>query len=415
MTTIAYFDCFGGLAGDMLVGALLDAGAPIDALREVPTALGMREVTIEIDRVSRQGIAAAAVSVIPPPDADEAPGRPAGLLKEIVATSSLPPVVRHRSLEAVDRIATVEASIHGSAPDEVILHELGGVDTLIDICGTFVLLDALQVELVVCSPVPYGRGSTTTAHGPLPTPGPAVLGLLHGAPMVGVASSDELVTPTGAVLAAVAATSWGELPSMTLQGVGYGAGQRDPADRPNLLRVVLGTAPVADSERPVDRLAARADVVLLEANLDDLIPELIPDAVERCVAAGALDVWITPVTMKKGRPGVVVSAIARPEAERAVVSALFEHTSTLGVRVVPASRHELDRTTREVHVDGYAVRVKIGSLGGRVVNVAPEHDDCATVASLTGRPAKQIWAAALAAAEPVIMHEVEGTGHGSAG
>lgn len=201
---------------------------------------------------------------------------------------------------------------------------------------------------------------------------------------------------------------------MTLEGVGYGAGHRDPPDRPNVLRITLGTTSAPAQDQPDDGPTDVADVIMLEANLDDLIPELIPDVVERCMEAGALDVWIVPVQMKKGRPGVVVSAIVRPDAERPVVSSLFEHSSTLGVRVVPARRYELERIVREVQVDGYAIRVKVGLLHGREVNVAPEHDDCATVASATGRPVKQIWAAALAAAQPVL-HDVQGAGHGSAG
>lgn len=175
MTRLAYLDCIGGLAGDMLMAALLDAGAPVADLLEVPQALGMQEVSIEVDRVSRHGIMATTVRVISPPDADTA-GRPAVVLREIVAGSSLPARVRRRSLDALDRIATVEASIHGANPDDVFLHELGGVDTLIDICGAFMLLDALEIEQVVCSPVPYGRGLTTAAHGVLPTPDPQCSG-----------------------------------------------------------------------------------------------------------------------------------------------------------------------------------------------------------------------------------------------
>lgn len=404
MTEIAYLDCIGGLAGDMLLAALMDAGAPVDALLEVPAALGLPKVAIQVGTSSRHGIRATTVDIASHSDHDAPPGRPAHVLRQMIADSTLPPEVRRRSLNVIDRIAVVEAGIHSARADQVILHELGGVDTLIDVCGAFMLLEALEIERVVCSPVPYGRGLVTTAHGRLPMPGPAVLELLRGAPVVGVASGDEMVTPTGAALAAEITTAWGLLPAMTLGRVGYGAGHRDPPDRPNLLRVVTGSAPEAIQKGP-------ADVLLIEANLDDLVPELIPDAIERCWAAGALDVWTVPAQMKKGRPGVVLSTLARAEAERDVVSALFEHTSTLGVRVFSARRHELDRTLTEVQVAGYAVRVKIGLLDGRVVNVAPEHDDCASVASLTGRPVKQIWAAALAAAQPMVIPAEEGSVH----
>jgi uncharacterized protein (TIGR00299 family) protein len=260
---------------------------------------------------------------------------------------------------------------------------------LIDVAGAFALFDGLAIDDVVCSPIPYARGVIETAHGTIPGPGPAVLALLEGCPVVGVDAEAELVTPTGAAIVATASSSFGECPPITLERVGYGAGARELRSRPNLLRVVLGAR--ASS-------AASADVVLLEANLDDLLPELVPDVADACRAVGALDVWTLPVQMKKGRPGVVVSAIARPEAEGAVARALLVHSTTLGVRAVPLRRYELERATREVSVREHAVRVKVGVLDGRVVNVAPEHDDCARVAAATGLPVKQVWAEALAAA-----------------
>jgi pyridinium-3,5-bisthiocarboxylic acid mononucleotide nickel chelatase len=241
----------------------------------------------------------------------------------------------------------------------------------------------------VCSPVPYARGAIATRHGSIPGPGPAVLALLGGALLTGVDAEAELVTPTGAAIVATVATSFGELPPMRLDTVGYGAGSRDLRLRPNLLRIVLGTehAPLAHT-----------DVALLAATLDDLLPELVPDVLDACRAAGALDVWTAPVQMKKGRPGVEITAVARPEAEQAVARALLMHSTTLGVRVAHARRYELERAFREVEVDGHRVRVKLGVLDGRVVNAVPEHDDCASVAALTGRPVKQVWGDALAAA-----------------
>ena len=282
-------------------------------------------------------------------------------------------------------LARAEADVHGGEPDRVILHELSGVDTLVDICGAFALLDAMGIERVACSPLPYAGRSRPTSHSHLPGPGPAVLRILHDAPWVGVDAPDELVTPTGAAIVAVAADSWGALPAMTLADVGYGAGTRDPAERANVLRVVVGTSADdgADASFGTDR------VVLVEANVDDMIAELVPDAMQACVAAGALDAWSAPATMKKGRPGLIVSAIARPNAERDVVTAMFEHTSTLGVRVTPLRRYELDRAFEVVEVRGHEIRVKIGRLDGRVVNVAPEHDDCASVASRTATSTKQ--------------------------
>jgi hypothetical protein len=227
------------------------------------------------------------------------------------------------------------------------------------------------------------------AHGPLPLPAPAAAELLCGATLYGVPGGAELVTPTGAALAAELVSRFGELPPLTLERIGTGAGSRDLPDRPNVVRVFLGQAAGA---------ATMSEVVLLETNLDDLNPELVPDAVQACFAAGALDVWTTPAQMKKGRPGFVLSALARPTHEQDVARAVLEQTSALGVRISRLARYELEREERVVEVEGGSVRVKIGRLDGRVVNVSPEHDDCAELAARTGRPVKSVWAAALAAA-----------------
>jgi len=388
VTRVAYLDCVGGLAGDMLLGALVDAGGPPAALTDLPASLGIAvDVRIEIERVERAAIGATRVWI---EETRPAAVRTASDLLAIVRAADLPDRVRERSAEVLSRIAEVEGAIHGADPAEIHLHELGGLDTLVDVAGAFALLDALRIDRVVCSPLPYGRGVTGAAHGPIPVPGPATLELLRGAPLVGVEVAAELVTPTGAAIAAAAADAFGELPPLVLDAVGYGAGARELPDRPNVLRVVIGTA--------AEAAPGTTRAVLLEANLDDLLPELIPDAIERCTSAGALDVWTVPVQMKKGRPGVIVSALARPGDERAVATALLEHTSTLGVRVTPVQRYELARRTETVEVRGHPVRIKLGVLEGRVVNVAPEHDDCAAVAAATGVPAKRIWAEALAEA-----------------
>jgi uncharacterized protein (TIGR00299 family) protein len=397
VTRIAYLDCAGGLAGDMLLGALLDAGAPQEALHDIVRALPYTEVKVEVEPVHRHGIAATHVRVIadaPTPD------RRAGELLESVASADLAPPIRDRSLGALRRLTAAESKIHGVPEHELVLHEAGGADTLVDVVGTFALLDALAVDHVVCSPIPYARGQIDTAHGSIPGPGPAVLALLDGVPVFGVEAEAELVTPTGAAIAAGSAASFGELPPLVLEGVGYGAGSRDLRSRANLLRVVLGT-----SSAPIPV----ADVVLLEANLDDLLPELVPDAIEACRGAGALDVWTTPVHMKKGRPGVLLSAVARPDAERPVADALLVHSSTLGVRATALRRYELERESREVRVQGHPIRVKVGILHGRVVNAAPEHDDCADVAAATGMPVKRVWASAFSAAQAFtqVDHDVD--------
>jgi uncharacterized protein (TIGR00299 family) protein len=384
--TLCYLDCVGGLAGDMLLAALLDAGADVERLRGVPAALGLDGVGISVERVERQGIGALHLDVEAPDDARHRDYRE---IRRLVEEADLPDGVRTASLATFGRLAEVEGAIHGVPPDNVHFHELGSLDTLVDVCGAHLLLADLRVTRVACSPLPFARGLTRAAHGVLPLPAPATLALLEGAPLVGVETDAELVTPTGAALAATLVDEWGPLPPLTLDRVGYGAGSRDFADRPNVVRVVLG----AEAERPAGR------AVLLETNLDDMPPELVPDAVERCFAAGALDVWTTSAQMKKGRPGFVLSALARPGAEVAVARALLEETTALGVRTTRLDRWELEREERTVHVTARVVRVKLGLHDGDLVYHAPEHDDCAAVARETGRPVKSVWAEALARAQ----------------
>jgi hypothetical protein len=382
---IAYLDCVGGLAGDMLISALLDAGAPEAALREVPGRLRLANVELRVERVERHAIGALHLDV-------EGGGASIGdwpSIRGMLEDADLDGRVRERSTRVFARLAEAEASVHGVAPEEVHFHELGSVDTLVDVVGAVTLLHELGVERLVCSPLPAGRGVVRAAHGVLPVPAPATAALLVGKPVYGVDLEAELVTPTGAALASTLADEWGPLPAMTVDRVGYGAGTRDLPERPNVVRVLLGEAAAA----------AVGEVVLLETNLDDLSPELVPDAAERCFAAGALDVWTAPIGMKKGRPGLLLAALARPEAEAAVARALLEETTTLGVRVSRLRRYELERDERTVEVDGRPVRVKVGRLDGRVVNVAPEHDDCAAIARASGTPVKSVWAAALAAAQ----------------
>lgn len=388
---IAYLDCVGGLAGDMLIAALLDAGASEPRLREVPERLGLSQVELRVERVERHGIGALHLHVVTEEEHHHHHHhhRSWRTIRAQLEAAQLDEPVHARAVAVFTRLAEAEGGIHGVPPDEIHFHELGSVDTLIDVVGAVSLLDELGVDQLVCSPLPLGRGVIDSAHGRIPLPAPATVALLRGAPVVGVEVEAELVTPTGAALAATLADGWGEIPAMTIEQVGYGAGTTDLPERANLVRVLLG--------QPAGQPATR-EVSLLETNLDDITPELIPDAVDRCFAAGALDVWTAPATMKKGRPGFVLSALTRPEAEADVARAILEETTALGVRVARLHRYELEREERTIEVEGHALRVKLGRLDGRIVNLAPEHDDCAAVASTLRVPVKSIWAAALAAA-----------------
>jgi uncharacterized protein (TIGR00299 family) protein len=367
----------------MLLGALIDAGARPELLDDVAARLGL-DVDISVRREQRHGLSATRVVVASGDRGD----RSWSAVQDLLLDSQLAPPVKAGAFEVLKRMAEAEARVHDVAPADVHLHELGAVDTLIDVCGALALLADLEIEKVACSPIPIGRGIIQTAHGSLPLPAPATVELLRGAALFGVEAQAELVTPTGAALAATLAREWGPCPALLLEGVGYGAGERELPDRPNVLRVLIGGTDAART----------TDVALLETNLDDMNPELVPDAVERCFAAGALDVWTSPVQMKKGRPGIVFSALVRPHDEPAVAAAILEETSSLGVRAASMRRHELEREERSVEVGGGSVRVKLGRLNGRVVTVSPEHDDCAVVAGRTGSSVKSVWAEALAAA-----------------
>jgi pyridinium-3,5-bisthiocarboxylic acid mononucleotide nickel chelatase len=385
MTRTLYLDCVGGVAGDMLLGALLDAGAGDGAVRAALGRLGVAGLELEIERTSRHGIAAAHATIR---GASPQPHRDWPSIRARIDAADLPARARDRAQEAFRRLAHAEARVHGVDPERVHFHEVGAVDAIGEICGVAVALDDLGADTVVCSPLPMGRGLVDSAHGRLPLPAPATLALLEGAPLYGVDLDAELVTPTGAALVAALARSYGPLPPMTLDSVGYGAGTRDLERLPNVVRAVVGT-PMQAARRPVS---------LIEANLDDLLPELAPDAAAACFAAGALDVWTAPAQMKRGRPGFVLSALAREGDEEAVAHAILRETSTLGVRIARLDRIELERESRTVHVGGEPVRVKVGRLDGRVVNLAPEHADCERIARIVDAPVKTIWARALAAA-----------------
>jgi uncharacterized protein (TIGR00299 family) protein len=379
VTRVLYVDCIGGVAGDMLLGALLDAGAQVDL-----SGLGVDGLTLELGKAERHGITATTVSI------HGAPGQPHrhwSSIRAQIDAAGLPERPRARAQAAFERLAVAEGRIHGIEPEQVHFHEVGAVDAIGEVVGVALALESLAIDRVVCSPLPVGRGFVDAAHGRLPLPAPATMELLRGAPIHGVEIELELVTPTGAALVASLSDTFGAIPRMTLERSGYGAGSRDLKALPNVVRVLIGS-----------EARATGGVSLIEANLDDLLPELAPDAAAACFEAGALDVWTAPAQMKRGRPGFVMSALARPEAERAVAEALLRETSTLGVRIAHLDRIELERESFTIAVGGEPVRVKVGRLDGRIVNLAPEHADCERAARISGEPVKVVWARALAAA-----------------
>jgi uncharacterized protein (TIGR00299 family) protein len=391
--TLAWFDAQAGASGDMLLGALVDAGAPLDVVQAAVDALGVEPVRLTARRVTRAGLAATKVDVEAPPSEVR---RTWADIRRLLEAADLAAPVRERALDVFERLARAEGAAHGSNPDDVHFHEVGALDSLADVVGACAALHALDVSAAVSSPVAVGSGSVRTAHGVLPVPVPAVLALLAevAAPVQAGAVEQESCTPTGAALLAATVTSWGQLPPMRVGRTGYGAGGRDHPDVPNVLRVVLG--------EPAAAPVAGGDALVLEANVDDLDPRLWPGVLSALLAAGASDAWLTPILMKKGRPAHTLSVLTSPGTADAVRQVVFTETSTIGLRESTVAKRALDRELRTVSVDGVEVRVKVALLGGEVVNVAPEYEDVAVAAAALGRPVKAVLAAAVAAAHELF-------------
>ncbi len=386
MPRAAYLDCFAGISGDMLLGALLDAGWPLERLQATVDALGIPGITVEAQRVSKHGLSATHITIDAP---GAQPLRHPADLYAIIEGAGLPEPVCERARAVIAALAEAEARVHGIPVEEVHFHEVGAVDTLVDVTGAAAGLHELGVERLTCSPLPWSHGSINIAHGAYPVPPPAVAELVQGLPVRGVDVAGETVTPTGAALARVLAADFGLMPAMTVERVGYGAGSRDWPDRPNVLRLVLGEA----SEQ-----TEAEDLLVLACNLDDMLPEWYGPLVEAALAAGALDVWLTPAHMKKGRPAVVVEVLCRPQDAGALRALLFRQTTTLGVREMPVRRHALPREVRTVETPYGEVRVKIGRLPDGTAKLSPEHDDCAARAAEHGVSTREVWLAAIRAA-----------------
>lgn len=384
----AYFDCIAGASGDMILSALLDAGLPEATLRQQLALLRLAGFDLHCRHVQKNGFSAMKVDVAVSDDVAE---RHLPDIEAIVTASDLAPVIKKKAIQIFRRLGQVEAEIHGTTLEQVHLHELGGLDTIVDVVGALVGLEALGVERVVASPLPLGRGFIRGAHGQIPLPAPATVALLKNVPVVGVELEVELVTPTGAVLLSTLADSFGPMPAMTLTGVGYGAGGRD-LPVPNLLRVLLG-----NQASPTG--ATTETLVMLETNIDDLNPEIYDYVMARCFEAGALDVFLLPIQMKKNRPATLLHVLCRPAEVDLLVPILFRETSTLGVRQQMVERHCLARSIQTVETPYGPVRLKIAHLGEGQTKAAPEYDDCRQLAAANGVSLRQVYRAAEQAAE----------------
>jgi uncharacterized protein (TIGR00299 family) protein len=372
---ICYFDAFSGISGDMTVGSLLDAGADIDALSDALGSLGTG-ASFRAEKTKRRGIAATKFHV---EGGETKAHRHLHHIDKMISGSTLPGAVKEKSLAVFRRLAESEAKVHGSTIDKVHFHEVGAVDSISDIVGACFCLDRLGIQAVYGSPVNVGSGTVSTEHGILPVPAPATADLLRDTPIYVRGPELELTTPTGAALLTTLATRIGPMPPMRISATGFGAGDKDFKEHANVLRVLVGETTEALESTTVS---------VLEANIDDSTPEVIGYATERLLEAGALDVTVTPVQMKKGRPGVMLSVIARPEQQEELARVLFLETSTLGLRIHTAERRVQARQVVEVETPHGPVRIKVSDVG----SFAPEYEDCRKLAAERRIPLKQVIA-----------------------
>lgn len=380
---IAYFDCIAGISGDMALAALIDAGADFDELRGHLARLPLEPFDLDVEEVDQHGLRATRVTVHA---ASTGVIRTYASIRALLDAADLPPEALRLAQRIFRRLAEAEARVHRKEVETVTFHEVGAVDSIVDIAGTAVALSMLGVDRVFASAVPTGFGMTKGDHGVMPIPGPAVVELLRGAPMYSKGVTAELTTPTGAAILAATVEGFGDLPTMRIESVGYGAGTHR-LDFPNVLRILVGPAETTASY-PSE---SASEELVLETNVDDLNPELYEYVLERVFAAGAQDAWLVPIIMKKGRPAVTIKVLCSRDREAEIRQIVFRETGTLGMRSAPVSKTTLDRDAVKVETTHGAVAVKIGLLDGRVVTVAPEYEDCARVAREAGVPAKEVY------------------------
>ncbi len=396
-----WIDASSGASGDMLLGALLGAGVPVETIQRAVDSVAPEPVTLRVEKVQRNGFAATRCHV---EITDSEHHRSWRDIRALLSAAPLDEDVRRLALAVFERLAVAEATAHGSDPMDVSFHEVGALDAIADVVGVsagFVWLgcpgagaEHTSTHGVTVSPVAVGSGSVRGAHGTLPVPPPAVAELLRGVPSYAGpegAPASELCTPTGAALLTTVATAWGPQPAMTTTEIGVGAGGRDPAGHANVLRLFVGEA----AEQPVTPL-------LIETNIDDLDPRLWPQIIAALMSAGASDAWLTPILMKKGRPAHTLSVLVRGDLAEPVRAAIFRNTSTIGVREIPLGKHALDREMIAVEVGGRTVAVKLARHHGELVNAQPEYDDVVRAADALDRPVSEVLADAIAATRVAI-------------
>lgn len=389
---VAHFDCFSGISGDMTLAALIDAGVDAEAIRQGLASLGL-PISLEIDKVRKGGFAATYVHIEAP---EETTHRFLPEVEEILGRGSLTPRQRELALRIFRRLAEAEAAVHGMPLEKVHFHEVGALDSIADIVGAAIGLDLLGVERFTSRSVPTGSGTVQCAHGLMPIPAPGTAELLKGVPLAASPIKAELTTPTGAAILTTVVQEWIEQPVMTVERIGHGAGKKNFPEQPNLLRLFVGQAaslPSLTGKLPA--CPTESDQVwVLETNLDDLPAEVIGYCYELLLTAGALDVYSTPIVMKKNRPGVLLSLLAPEGRISALEEILFRETTTFGIRRYPVSRHKLNRRPCTVATPWGPVQGKLGWLEGRPPEFSPEYEDCARVARQHGVALREVYAQA---------------------
>ena len=388
----AYLDCSSGISGDMFLAALIDAGAPVDELFGELKKLPLGFYEFKRTRAMRSGLVGTRVEINVP---SEQPHRHLADIQALIEGASLPARPAAQALKIFNHLAEVEGKLHNVSPGKVHFHEVGAVDAVLDIVGTCVGLELLEVDDLICSPLNVGGGHVDAAHGSLPVPAPATAELLKDIPVYSTGVDGEMVTPTGAALVATLASGFGPLPSMKIARIGYGAGEKEFPGHPNIARLFIGERLEAVTGHP--GLPGDEVVSVIEANVDDMSPQIYGYFLEQALAAGALDVTCSSLQMKKNRPGLAITILCEVEKTDALSQLIFEQTTTIGVRISEARRKVLEREQVAVETAYGRVQVKVAWREGKVVNAAPEFDDCQRLATEKSVPLKQVIAAAEAA------------------
>ena len=398
---VLYFDGFAGVSGDMIIGALLDLGVDLDRLKQQVESLGLSDYEISAERVRRSGIAATKFTVTVNEAAQ--PERTLADIRALIKGAGLGEQIERRAIRAFELLAEAEAHVHGTTAGHIHFHEVGAVDSIIDTVGAMIGLEMLGVDQFFASALRVGHGFVRSQHGQLPVPAPATAALLSGVPVYGGDIEGEFVTPTGAAIVTALCESFGAMPAMKIDRVGYGAGSRDPEGFPNTLRLVLGEATGSTKARHTvvaplgESRAGDEQVVVIETNIDDMNPQAYGFVMERAFAVGALDVFLAPLQMKKERPGVLLTVLAKPDDAELLIDLLLRETTTLGVRYYNANRRTLDRVVESVATEYGAVRVKVARDGGRTLHFQPEYEDCKRLAEQARVPLLEVQDAARAA------------------